>query len=100
VLASNVVLVIAGFGLLGVGIAVVVPLIFAAAGRAGDHPGRNIAGVAGIAYGSGLIAPGIIGGIAHVSSLTVSFVVILGLMVVMGLSARVVRPRAVAASAT
>jgi MFS family permease len=93
VLASNVVLVIAGFGLLGIGIAVVVPLIFAAAGRTGAHPGRSIAGVAGIAYGSGLIAPGIIGGIAHVSSLTVSFTVILGLMIVMGLSARVVRPR-------
>jgi fucose permease len=99
VLASNVVLVIAGFGLLGIGIAVVVPLIFAAAGRTGAHPGRSIAGVAGIAYGSGLIAPGIIGGIAHLSSLTVSFMVILGLVIVMGLSARVLRPKAVATPA-
>lgn len=91
VLFDHVVLVIAGFGLLGIGIAVVVPLVFAAAGRSSEHPGRSIAGVAGIAYGSGLIAPGIIGGIAHVSSLTVSFAVIVGLMVVMTLGAPVLR---------
>ncbi len=92
VLAKNVSLVIAGFGLLGVGIAVVVPLVFAAAGRIGDHPGRSLAGVAGIAYGSGLIAPGVIGGIAHLSSLTVSFTVIVVLTAVMGLGASALRP--------
>ncbi|WP_433376967.1 MFS transporter [Actinoplanes sp. CA-142083] len=92
VLASPVALVIAGFGLLGIGIAVVVPLVFAAAGRLPGPPGRNIAGVAGIAYGSGLIAPGVIGGIAHVSSLTVSFTLIVVLVAVMGLSADVLRP--------
>ncbi|MEU4240998.1 MFS transporter [Actinoplanes sp. NPDC026619] len=93
VLAKPAPLVIAGFGLLGIGIAVVVPLVFAAAGRLPGHPGRNIAGVAGIAYGSGLIAPGVIGGIAHVSSLTVSFVVIVGLVMIMGLGATVLRPK-------
>ncbi|WP_297600468.1 MFS transporter [Mycobacterium sp.] len=92
VLAKPAALVIAGFGLLGVGIAVVVPLVFAAAGRIGDSPGRSIAGVAGIAYGSGLIAPGVIGGIAHLSSLTVSFVVIVVLVALMGLCAQVLRP--------
>ncbi len=92
VLAKPAALVITGFGLLGIGIAVVVPLVFAAAGRIGANPGRSIAGVAGIAYGSGLIAPGVIGGIAHLSSLTVSFVVIVVLVAVMGLSAPVLRP--------
>nr|WP_296076451.1 hypothetical protein [uncultured Actinoplanes sp.] len=43
VLAKPVVLVIAGFGLLGVGIAVVVPLIFAAAGRIGAHRASDLA---------------------------------------------------------
>jgi predicted MFS family arabinose efflux permease len=62
-----------GFALLGVGVALVVPLVFAAAGRVGPHPARSIAGVAGIAYGSGLVAPGVIGGIAAASSLKVSF---------------------------
>jgi MFS family permease len=92
VLTRSAVSVIAGFGLLGIGIAVVVPLVFAAAGRIGSSPGRSIAGVAGIAYGSGLIAPGVIGGIAHLSSLTVSFVVIVVLVALMGLCAQVLRP--------
>jgi predicted MFS family arabinose efflux permease len=97
VLGRHVALVIAGFGLLGVGIAVVVPLVFAAAGRLDEQPGRNLAGVAGIAYGSGLIAPGVIGGIAHLSSLTVSFVVVAALVVVMGAGAGALRRPAQAA---
>ncbi|MGX6601810.1 MFS transporter [Micromonosporaceae bacterium Da 78-11] len=95
VLSNQIVLVITGFGLLGIGIAVVVPLVFAAAGRLGEHPGRSIAGVAGIAYGSGLVAPGIVGGIAHLSSLRVSFTVIVGLVVLMGLGAGVMRTKPV-----
>ncbi|MEV4707156.1 MFS transporter [Actinoplanes sp. NPDC049316] len=94
VLGRQVLVVALGFGLLGVGIAVVVPLVFATAGRIGDHPGRSLAGVAGIAYGSGLVAPGIIGGIAHLSSLTVSFILVVALTAVMGLYARVLRPAA------
>jgi MFS family permease len=93
VLSKQIILVITGFGLLGIGIAVVVPLVFAAAGRLGDHPGRSIAGVAGIAYGSGLIAPGIIGGIAHLSSLKVSFTVVVVLVLVMALAAPVLTPK-------
>ncbi len=47
----------------------------------------------GIAYGSGLIAPGIIGGLAHATSLTFSFVLVAALTVGMGLSARALRNR-------
>jgi MFS family permease len=93
VLANQVALVVTGFGLIGIGIAVVVPLVFAAAGRLPGHPGRNIAGVAGIAYGSGLIAPGVIGGIAHLSSLTVSFVLIVILTAMIAVGATVLRPK-------
>jgi predicted MFS family arabinose efflux permease len=89
VLSHQIVLVVTGFALVGVGIAVVVPLVFAAAGRIGNHPGRSIAGVAGIAYGSGLIAPGVIGGIAHLSSLTVSFILVVVLTAAMGVGAGV-----------
>lgn len=92
VLSHQIVLVVTGFALVGTGIAVVIPLVFAAAGRIGDHPGRSLAGVAGIAYGSGLIAPGVIGGVAHLSSLTVSFTVIVLLTAVIGASAGVLRP--------
>ncbi|MDQ1043850.1 MFS transporter [Streptomyces sp. V4I2] len=62
-----------GFALMGLGIAVVVPLCFAAAGRSGSNPSLAIAGVATITYTSGLIAPSAIGGIAEATSLTVSF---------------------------
>jgi len=82
---------LAGFALLGIGVALVVPLVFAAAGRVGPHPARSIAGVAGVAYASGLVAPGIIGGIAAASSLTASFCLVAGLVTVMGLAAGVLR---------
>ncbi|MFJ9633678.1 MFS transporter [Streptomyces sp. NPDC091280] len=66
-------LAMAGFALLGLGIAVVVPLCFAAAGRSGPNPSQAIAGVATITYTSGLIAPSMIGGVAQATSLVVSF---------------------------
>jgi MFS family permease len=95
-------LAIVGFAMLGVGVAVIVPLAFAAAGRLGTAPGDGgtqigagnaIAGVATIAYGAGLAAPGIIGGVANATSFPVSFVLITALVAVIVLSARVVRPR-------
>ncbi|MFG3256360.1 MFS transporter [Streptomyces sp. NPDC048172] len=76
---------VAGFALIGVGIAVVVPLCFAAAGRMGAAaPGQAIAGVATLAYASGLAAPAAVGWIAESTSLSVSFgvvtVLLLGLI--------------------
>ncbi|MFF8372183.1 MFS transporter [Streptomyces lydicus] len=79
VLARHPATAMAGFGLLGLGIAVVVPLAFAAAGRSGPAPSQAIAGVATITYTSGLIAPSAIGGIAQASSLTVSFALVTAL---------------------
>ncbi len=67
---------LAGFGLLGLGVAVVVPLAFAAAARSGPNPSQAIAGVATITYTSGLIAPSLIGGLADLTSLVVSFGVV------------------------
>lgn len=82
---------LAGFALLGIGVAVVVPLVFAAAGRVGAYPARSVAGVAGVAYGSGLVAPGVIGGIAAASSLTTAYAVVACLVALMALSAGVLR---------
>jgi hypothetical protein len=67
--------------------------VFAAAGRVGPHPARSIAGVAGIAYGSGLLTPGVIGGIASASSLKTSFCVVAGLLATMALAGGVLRSR-------
>ncbi|MFF1262279.1 MFS transporter [Streptomyces sp. NBC_01280] len=73
VVAPNPAVAMAGFGLMGLGIAVVVPLAFAAAGRSGPNPSQAIAGVATITYTSGLIAPSAIGTVADATSLVVSF---------------------------
>ncbi|MFJ9817019.1 MFS transporter [Streptomyces sp. NPDC101151] len=76
VVAGHPAVAMAGFALMGLGIAVVVPLCFAAAGHAGPNPSQAIAGVATITYTSGLIAPSLIGGVAQVTSLVVSFCVV------------------------
>jgi hypothetical protein len=89
ILAPDLAVGLGGFALLGGGVALVVPIVFAAAGRVGPHPARSIAGVAGIAYGSGLLTPGVIGGIASASSLKVSFCVVALMVAVMGLAAGV-----------
>ncbi|GAA2780004.1 MFS transporter [Kitasatospora sp. CM 4170] len=76
VCADSPLLAIPGFALIGIGIAVVVPLAFAAAGRIGSNPSQAIAGVATVTYTSGLVAPAIVGGLAQATSLTVSFGVV------------------------
>ena len=85
---------IAGFALIGVGVAVVVPLCFAAAGRAGPVPSQAIAGVATVTYTSGLVAPAAIGSIAQATSLTVSFGLVTVLAAGLVLGAGVLRPAA------
>ncbi|KUH39661.1 MULTISPECIES: MFS transporter [Streptomyces] len=82
-----------GFALMGLGVAVVVPLAFAAAGRSGPNPSQAIAGVATITYTSGLIAPSAIGGLADVTSLTVSFGLVTLLAFGLVLGANVLGPR-------
>ncbi|MEU0449870.1 MFS transporter [Streptomyces tendae] len=81
----------AGFALMGLGIAVVVPLCFAAAGRAGSNPSLAIAGVATITYTSGLVAPSAIGGLAQATSLVVSFGLVTVLACCLVVFARVLR---------
>jgi hypothetical protein len=66
---------LAGFLLIGVGLSVVIPLVFAAAGYSGPSPALGVAGVATVSYGAGLAAPAAIGGIAELSSLRVAFAV-------------------------
>ncbi|MET9955543.1 MFS transporter [Streptomyces sp. NPDC006339] len=92
VFASHAALALAGFGLIGLGVAVVVPLAFAAAGRSGPNPSQAIAGVATITYTSGLIAPSAIGGIADATSLVFSFGLVTLLAFGLVLGAGVLRP--------
>ncbi|MET7700176.1 MFS transporter [Streptomyces sp. NPDC005485] len=76
VVAGNPAVAMTGFALMGLGIAVVVPLCFAAAGRSGPNPSQAIAGVATVTYTSGLVAPSVIGGLAQTTSLMVSFILV------------------------
>ncbi|MYY11621.1 MFS transporter [Streptomyces sp. SID4919] len=76
VTGNNAAVVMGGFALLGLGVAVVVPLAFAAAGRSGPNASQAIAGVATVTYTSGLIAPSAIGTLADLTSLVVSFGVV------------------------
>lgn len=85
---------IAGFALLGVGIAVVVPLAFAAAGHSGPAPGQAIAGVATITYTTGLAAPTVIGALAELASLRASFALVTAATAVLVLAAGVLAPPA------
>lgn len=99
VTADTPALAVPGFALLGVGIAVVVPLAFAAAGRSGPNPSQAIAGVATVTYTSGLVAPAAIGAIAQATSLTVSFGLVTALAATLMVSARALRGAAVTVSA-
>jgi len=92
VLAGHPLVAMAGFGLLGLGIAVVVPLAFAAAGRTGPNASQAIAGVATVTYTSGLIAPSVIGGIAQASDLTMSFILVTALATGIAIFSAVLRP--------
>ncbi|WP_327673942.1 MFS transporter [Kitasatospora sp. NBC_00458] len=91
VFADRPALAVPGFALIGVGVAVVVPLAFAAAARIGGNPSQAIAGVATVTYTSGLIAPAIVGGLAQATSLPVSFGVVTTLAFALLLSAGALR---------
>lgn len=67
---------ITGFGLLGAGLSCIVPQIFTA--TVNDDPvraGRNLGFVAGLGYLGMLSGPVVIGGIAHMSTLTIALAV-------------------------
>jgi predicted MFS family arabinose efflux permease len=87
VIARAPALAIGGFALIGLGIATVVPLAFAAGGRAVPHAGQGIAAVATVAYGAGLAAPGIVGAIASAASLPAAFAIVATLCVCFALGA-------------
>jgi hypothetical protein len=94
------VLSIVGFSLLGVGVAVVVPLVMAAAGHAARTPGQGVAGAATITYLSGLVAPAVIGWVAGVASFPIAFGLIVCFTVAMGCLAGVLRPARAGRSGT
>jgi MFS family permease len=83
VAVPNAVVAIVGFGLLGGGLAGIVPVVFSAAGRAApDRPGPALAAVATVGYLGLLAGPAAIGGIGEVTDVRtgLAFVVLLTLL--------------------
>lgn len=83
VAVPNAVVAILGFGLLGGGLAGIVPVVFSAAGRAApDRPGPALAAVATLGYLGLLAGPAAIGGIGEVTDVRtgLAFVVLLTLL--------------------
>ncbi|MGI4844650.1 MAG: MFS transporter [Janthinobacterium lividum] len=92
VLSTHFLLTAAGFALIGIGAANVVPLLFGAASRIpGMSAGAGVAAVATLGYGGLLLAPPVLGYIASHASIMVA----LGLLSLSGLviamSARIIR---------
>ena len=74
-ITPDAVLALIGFLLIGLGVSVVVPLVFAAAGRSGPSAAIGVAGVATVSYGAGMAAPSVMGGVSDLSSLRIAFAV-------------------------
>ncbi|HVQ94263.1 MAG TPA: MFS transporter [Mycobacteriales bacterium] len=89
---------ITGFALIGIGVAVVVPLAIAAAGRSSGDPGRAIAGMGTLTYAAALGSPAATGLIAGTVGLPASFGLITVLVAIMLLRAGVLAPAAPAAT--
>ncbi|MGF1625062.1 MAG: MFS transporter, partial [Alphaproteobacteria bacterium] len=92
-LAPSVVVGWIGMGAMGFGYALVAPLVFSrAASDPHVAPGAAVAAVSTLAYGGMLLGPPMIGFIAHVSDLRVSFGLLAALALLIALlAARLVR---------
>jgi predicted MFS family arabinose efflux permease len=81
-----------GFLLVGLGAANIVPVMFGAAGRLpGVSPAVSIATVTTLGYAGLLSGPALIGFLAHASSLPIALAAVGGLLIMVSISARVVR---------
>jgi len=82
-------LAIAGFGMVGLGLANVIPTLFSTAGNlSGINPGTGIAGVATIGYAGFLFGPPLVGTIAEIFSLREALSIIAVIMMTLILSGR------------
>lgn len=87
--AGHPVVALAGFALVGVGFANVVPVLFSAASRVpGTSPAHAIASVASLGYLGFMAGPPVIGFVAHGTSLTGALYLVVGFAAVLALSAR------------
>lgn len=67
---------LAGFAAIGAGLGVTVPLVFAAAGSRSDSPGAGVAAVATVGYFAFVLGPPIVGLVADLAGIRVSFALV------------------------
>jgi hypothetical protein len=80
---------IVGFGLMGFGLAAVVPTLFRAAGSQPGIPSSvGIAAVSTMGYAGGLLGPPIIGTVAHAASLRGALLLVLAMLAILALTGR------------
>ncbi len=92
--APTTTIVIAGFGILGLGVSVGFPLAVSAAGAMGDRPAAiNIASVAQMALVGFVVGPPLIGFIAQFSSLRIGLAALLPLLLISAATAGGLRER-------
>lgn len=84
-----------GFMLVGLGLANVVPVLFAAAGQVtGVPPAQGVAAVSSVGYLGFMVGPALIGALAHAASLSAALWSVAAFAALMGLAARAVLRRA------
>jgi hypothetical protein len=84
---------VAGFALVGLGLANLVPVFFGAAGRIpGQTPGAAIAALATIGYSGFLVGPPFIGFVADATSLSLALCLIVAACIAVALAAKTVEP--------
>ena len=82
---------IAGCGVVGAGLAMIVPILYGAASRVpGTTPAAAIAAVSSIGYAGFMVGPPLIGTIAQYASLTAAMAVVVVAATILALSARYV----------
>ena len=80
---------IVGFGMMGLGLAAVVPTLFRAAGSQPGIPASvGIAAVSTMGYAGGLIGPPVIGTVASAVTLRGSLVIILVMLAILTIGGR------------
>jgi MFS family permease len=92
ILAGNELVAVVGFGLLGAGLAAVVPIAFSAAGNLGGPGGVGIARMASLAYLGSLAGPPAVGFTAEVVGLRLALLIPVALCILVALTARGVIP--------
>jgi len=88
--SGQVAVAIVGFGLMGAGLAAVVPTIFRAAGsQPGIPASAGIAAVSTVGYAGGLLGPAIIGSLAQATSLRTALGFVLAMLIVLSVAGSV-----------